>query len=174
MAWNYYWWNGVVTGGDYGSHEGCRPYSIKPCSQYPEGKCVGSAKTPACVSRCEASSLVYKTDKHFGQFAYRVPKDEKKIRAEIVKNGPVEAAFTVFADFMKYKGGVYEHVAGKALGGHAVKIIGFGVDKESGKKYWLVANSWSNKWGEEGYFRIARGQNECGFEGGIVAGNPKV
>ena len=44
--------------------------------------------------------------------------------------------------------GVYQHVSGAELGGHAVKIIGWGV--EDGTKYWLVANSWNNDWGDHG------------------------
>ena len=32
------------------------------------------------------------------------------------------------------------------LGGHAIKIIGFG--EEGGTKYWLVANSWNDEWGD--------------------------
>ncbi|CAN0524970.1 unnamed protein product, partial [Scytosiphon promiscuus] len=30
---------------------------------------------------------------------------------------------------------------GSYMGGHAVKIIGWGTDEESGEDYWLVANS---------------------------------
>ena len=41
-------------------------------------------------------------------------------------------------------------------GGHAIKIVGWGVEKKL--KYWTVANSWGVKWGEEGYFRLIRGQ----------------
>ncbi len=61
--------------------------------------------------------------------------------AEIMKNGPVESSFTVYADFPSYKSGVYQHVSGSELGGHAIKILGWGV--ENNTKYWLVANSWS-------------------------------
>jgi len=32
-------------------------------------------------------------------------------------------------------------VSGAQLGGHAIKILGWGVDQ--GTKYWLVANSWN-------------------------------
>lgn len=88
-------------------------------------------------------------------------------------NGPVEAAFTVYADFMSYKSGVYKHVSGQQLGGHAVKIYGWGTDAQSGMKYWLIANSWSNDWGENGSFRMIRGTNDCGIEGGVVGGLPK-
>jgi len=44
--------------------------------------------------------------------------------------------------------GVYKHEAGSALGGHAVKLMGWGVEK--GTPYWLVANSWNPDWGDKG------------------------
>jgi hypothetical protein len=68
----------------------------------------------------------------------------------------------VYADFLTYKSGVYQHKTGQFLGGHAVKIIGWGV--ENGVKYWLVANSWNADWGDHGFFKIIRGVDECGFE----------
>ena len=39
-------------------------------------------------------------------------------------NGPVEAAFMVFEDFLNYKSGVYQRVSGKFIGFHAVRILG--------------------------------------------------
>jgi len=42
-------------------------------------------------------------------------------------SGPVETAFTVYGDFFSYKRGIYHHVTGAKKGGHAVKIIGWGV-----------------------------------------------
>lgn len=48
--------------------------------------------------------------------------------------------------------GVYQHHGGKMDGGHAVKLIGWGVDKIRGKDvpYWLVVNSWNKDWGVNG------------------------
>ena len=58
--------------------------------------------------------------------------------------------------------------SGEPLGGHAVKMIGWGV--ENNIPYWICVNSWNNLWGEEGTFRILRGSNECGIESSCVAG----
>ena len=88
----------------------------------------------------------------------------------------MSAAFYVFSDFMHYDGGVYARTAGSSLiGGHVVKIIGWGNDVEGGD-YWVVANSWGQGqdashpgWGEDGYFRIVRGTEECAFEQRVEA-----
>ncbi|MCH1932465.1 hypothetical protein L9G16_20165, partial [Shewanella sp. A25] len=82
-------------------------------------------------------------------------------------HGPVEAGYSVYADFVTYKSGVDHHVTGEELGGHAVKISGWGV--EDGTPYWLIANQWNDTWGEKGLFKILRGEDECGIESEIVA-----
>ena len=47
-----------------------------------------------------------------------------------------------------YYPGVYKHETGGFLGGHAIKILGWGT--EDGSPYWLVANSWNEDWGDKG------------------------
>jgi hypothetical protein len=65
--------------------------------------------------------------------------------------------------------GVYKHFTGEEVGALVVKIIGWG-EEENGK-YWLVANSWGNEWGNlEGFFKIARGADHCGIESDVRAG----
>lgn len=73
-------------------------------------------------------------------------------------------------NFLNLFAGVYNYVAGEALGGHAVRILGWGVEIDS--PYWLVANSWNTDWGDKGFFKILRGNNECGIEENIQAGLP--
>lgn len=52
----------------------------------------------------------------------------------------------MYEDFPTYKSGIYQHVTGAQVGGHAVKIIGWGT--EGGVDYWLITNSWNEDWGE--------------------------
>lgn len=87
------------------------------------------------------------------------------MQKQLLTNGPISAQFAVFTDFEVYKSGVYQPSKGALpLGGHAVKVIGWGTDDNSHAPYWLVANSWTESWGEAGFFRILRGSDTCGFE----------
>jgi cathepsin B len=176
-AWSWFTQTGVVTGGNYNDSTWCAAYSLPNCDHHTTGKygpCPSSEyPTPACPSACDSDSSYttpYASDKHVFATSYSINSDATQIQQEILTNGPVEAAFTVYADFESYKGGVYSHVTGEELGGHAVKILGWGVDAATQTPYWLVANSWNEDWGEQGFFRIKRGSDECGIEDGIVAG----
>ena len=175
-AWQWWQDTGIVTGDLFGDNSSCKPYSLAPCDHHTTGKytpCPAVVPTPECTSTCNPSySTKYSDDKHFATDSFNVDSNVAAIQTEIMTNGPVEAAFTVYEDFLQYKTGVYKHVTGSVLGGHAVKILGWGV--ESGTPYWLVANSWNEDWGDKGFFRIYRGSNECGIEDEIVAGTPKL
>ncbi|CTQ86912.1 Peptidase C1A papain C-terminal domain-containing protein [Caenorhabditis elegans] len=131
--------------------------------------------TPKCEHHCTGNNsypIPYDQDKHFGASAYAIGRSAKQIQTEILAHGPVEVGFIVYEDFYLYKTGIYTHVAGGELGGHAVKMLGWGVD--NGTPYWLAANSWNTVWGEKGYFRILRGVDECGIESAAVAGMPDL
>jgi cathepsin B len=62
---------------------------------------------------------------------------------------------------MSYRGGVYRRKSSNLLGGHAVKIVGWGKDTD-GTEYWIVANSWNTTWGDKGYIRLAITGNDAG------------
>ncbi|XP_042905830.1 dipeptidyl peptidase 1 [Parasteatoda tepidariorum] len=101
--------------------------------------------------------------------------NEELMKMELVKNGPIAVSFEVYDDFTHYSGGIYHHTGLQSrfnpfmITNHAVLAVGYGADKKTGEKYWIVKNSWGETWGEKGYFRIRRGTDECSIESIAVA-----
>lgn len=174
-AWKWFTETGVVTGGDYNDQATCEPYPFPPCAHHVEPTADLPAcpsddySTPKCASACSVKSygVDYSKDKHLAKTSYSV-RTEQDMMQELVERGTLSVAMTVYEDFLSYTGGVYHHTSGKSLGGHAIKMIGYGV--ENGTPYWLCVNSWNYAWGDNGTFKIRRGSNECGIEGSVVAG----
>merc|ERR1711934_14351 len=107
----------------------------------------------------------------------RSSQDANEIAADLVATGLLSVALDATLAFQFYKKGVLDPSSHPILGGcaanttsdqlnHAVLLVGFGTD--GGKDYWTVKNSWGAKWGEEGYFRIIRGNNKCGIESEVT------
>ena len=174
-AWKYWNSTGITNGGLYGDNSTCQPYFLPPCDHYVQGSygdCPDYAETPVCKNNCDdGNKKDYISQMSYGLSAYSVS-GEKNIMQEIYENGPVEGSFYVFQDFVTYKSGIYKHVTGEHLGGHAIKIIGWGV--KNGVKYWQCVNSWNEEWGDKGFFKIIRGTNDCGIENYAYAGLPKM
>jgi cathepsin B len=177
-AWRWFTENGVSTGGDYadvGKGTTCKPYSMESCAHHvtpPEGMVACDTlpeyKTPECTNTCSEKNYgtPYTKDKYLAKSHYKI--DAENMQKELMEKGTLSVAMTVYEDFETYSSGVYQHVTGKSLGGHAIKMIGWGV--ENGTPYWLCVNSWNPTWGEGGMFKILRGKDECGIESSVVAG----
>ncbi|KAI6171127.1 Cysteine endopeptidase [Aphelenchoides bicaudatus] len=153
---------GVVSGGDYYHHEGCKPYPIKPESNDP-------IDSTSCSRKCQSTyAKNYYDDRFFiSDFVFLDP-SETLIKNEILTFGTVSARMDLYVDFLYYTGGVYSHQIGEGLGVHFVKIVGWGTT-DDGTKYWLGVNSFGHMWGEAGFFKILRGSNECGIEQGVIS-----
>lgn len=76
---------------------------------------------------------------------------------ELRDNGPFLMGLRIYEDFMNYASGIYTYETGDLVGGHAMKLVGFGEDQEFGF-YWVLQNQWSNDWGERGYIKIKEGE----------------
>ena len=72
-----------------------------------------------------------------------------------------------------YTGGLYCDDQTWEGTSHEVSVVGWGVDEETGEKYWNVRNSWGSHWGEQGFFRICKGVNNILIESSCAWGTPK-
>jgi len=173
--------------GKYGEDYGFVSEECNPYSSHPTGKCA----TKSSCRRYYATNYGYVG-------GYYGATNEPLMRLALVRNGPVAVGFEVYDDFMSYRSGVYHHTFNVdhvnqlskllnpsvhldetvtkwdpfQLTNHAVLVVGYGTDNKTGEDYWTVKNSWGTTWGEEGYFRIRRGVDECGIESLAVESTP--
>lgn len=122
------------------------------CSEqsYPYTAVQGTCQT-TCESVAKISSF---TD---------VPANNEQALLQAVSKNPVSVAIEADQEaFQFYSGGVFNAACGTQLD-HGVLVVGYGHDSTSNLDFWIVKNSWGNTWGEQGYIRIVRGQNECGI-----------
>lgn len=89
---------------------------------------------------------------------YKKLTDHKAMKSWIHTKSPLIAGMSLHADILLYGRGIYSPVLGHEVGGHCVCVVGYSDDYGA----WLCKNSWSNNWGENGYFWIKYG--ECGID----------
>jgi len=70
-----------------------------------------------------------------------------------------------------YTGGIFVDPTYPTGINHDISVVGWG--EENGVKYWNVRNSWGSYWGEEGFFRVIRGENHIMIEEDCSWGNPR-
>ncbi|KAH8344312.1 hypothetical protein KR084_009521 [Drosophila pseudotakahashii] len=94
--------------------------------------------------------------------------NETAMQEWLLSNGPISIGINANA-MQFYRGGVshpWKALCSKKNLDHGVLVVGYGVsDYPNFHKtlpYWIVKNSWGPRWGEQGYYRVYRGDNTCG------------
>ena len=93
------------------------------------------------------------------------PNNENLLKYAVASQ-PVSVSIQAnLSSFRFYKKGVYQDENCGTDLDHGVLVVGYG--EEMGLPYWLVKNSWSTKWGDNGYIKILRNYKEntgmCGI-----------
>lgn len=84
-----------------------------------------------------------------------------------LQKGPLLVGVGMPADFFAYAGGIHDGHNCDSNMVHAMLLVGYGI--QDGKEFWVLQNSFSRDWGEDGYFRLlASAPSEC-FNAVIVA-----
>lgn len=114
--------------------EACAPYTMG-----------ANGQDVSCSSICADSSSRSQKVASFKAYS-----GADQVKAALA-HGPVVTTMEVYSDFVLYSSGIYKHVSGDILGGHAISIVGYNdVDR-----YWIIRNSWSTFWGENGYAMVS-------------------
>lgn len=90
--------------------------------------------------------------------------DADALKVALFKKGPVAVSIDAsHRSFVFYSHGVYfEPACGNTTDAldHAVLAVGYG--SLDGEPYWLIKNSWSTYWGNDGYILMSMRDNNCG------------
>uniref|UniRef100_A0A224XJ52 Putative cathepsin l n=1 Tax=Panstrongylus lignarius TaxID=156445 RepID=A0A224XJ52_9HEMI len=99
--------------------------------------------------------------------------DENALKAAVAFVGPISAAMDARQlSFQFYASGIYHEPNCKVNRlNRGVLIVGYGTEND--QDYWLVKNSCSTIWGQDGYMKVARNKhNHCGIAS--AASYPKL
>lgn len=92
------------------------------------------------------------------------PNDPVALKTALVNQGPISIGIdAAHKSLVFYDHGLYfEPECGHGVDDldHAVLLVGYGTYK--GEDYWLVKNSWSTYWGNDGYVLMSQKDNNCG------------
>ena len=120
----------------------CMPYQEE--QQYCSYRCSDGGKTAYDKYYCREGSIT-------------IAVNYEEIKRELVMNGPLLMGLQIMEDFMSYESGIYQYTTGENIGGHAMKLVGYGEDEEHGL-YWELQNQWTESWGEDGFIKIKHGE----------------
>lgn len=112
-------------------------------------------------SECKHSKF-NQTPVHLKTYFYLPSNDEELLKHAVYKSGPISVSIDIdHESFMRYSSGVFNEPNCTTAPNHALLLVGYG--RENGKDFWILKNSFGEKWGELGYMRIARNENLCGI-----------
>ena len=78
---------------------------------------------------------------------HTIQEQEERMMAEIYNRGPIACGISVTEELYKhYKGGVFYDKTNATEIDHDISVVGYGVDRDTGLKYWLIRNSWGTYW----------------------------
>ena len=110
---------------------------------------------------CPANMPAFNQGARITNSYYTYRGDENLMKKLVYQHGAVVAGVKSEGPFGRYRGGVFAGCPPTTKIDHAISVVGYG--RERGVDYWLIKNSWSSRWGQNGYIKLKRGVNMCGI-----------
>lgn len=175
---------GIVTGGAYGSFEGCKPYEHipncgNPCAldiytKHPNPhNCWQVCRNPLYRTSYQDDIIKAKSvywiipnsinSVFFSRLMTRIDalmeannlNYTAMLKLELLINGPLVACFTIYDEFLHYKSGIYQFRTSALTNELYGHCVKLvGWGEENNTPYWIYLNSWGRDWGENGFFRV--------------------
>eukprot|EP00743_Colponemidia_sp_Colp-15_P009909 GILK01010867.1.p1 GENE.GILK01010867.1~~GILK01010867.1.p1 ORF type:complete len:328 (-),score=11.54 GILK01010867.1:121-1104(-) len=147
VAWDYTTQNGGMTEEwmySYQSYWGTTP------------SCIYSATNPQTKPFVQTSGYSVTSPRN----------DVDSVLQSLFVNGPLAISVDA-SNWNNYESGIYNgcDYANNISMDHAVQLVGYGTDAALGSDYWIVRNSWSASFGEQGFIRLVRESTpKCGWD----------
>jgi uncharacterized protein with beta-barrel porin domain len=114
---------------------------------------------------------------------YRIPPNDIETTKRVLQRfGAVRVSVLVDLDFNYYQAGdIFQNtdtaadstLPYKSSSNHAVSLVGWEDDPgDNGMGYWILRNSWSTGWGEDGYMRIRYTSAKANMKGTYILYEP--
>jgi len=114
---------------------------------------------PYLSDDCNAAKEKFEKVASIVSFSNVTENDEADLRRALVKQ-PVSVSINAKCDaFMNYGGGVLDDDCGGGVQQIDHSVLAVGYDTSAKDPYYIVKNSWSEGWGENGYVRMKIGEN---------------
>ena len=132
---------------------------------------------PGHPCKWDKSKVIKGTDTGFTNVTSPAHNDEEQLAAYIFANGPVNSGVDASVFGLREKGCeakgdcfITTDMCKKSTKGidHSITLVGFGTDDTNGD-YWIIKNSWSTKFGNDGFIKMARGYKDEAHETGGCA-----
>ena len=151
--------------GNYSDDDGGVPLYCEPESTQGQGS----------DKLCNGESSTVKYAMSISNWTDVSSSDSLEIAQSLVDIGPLSIVLDA-SKLQFYKSGIFNPPKCGTAMNHAVLMVGFGtgVDEDTGDDlpFWTVKNSWGADYGEDGYFRIVRTDDEgtCGINLAVTSG----
>ena len=95
--------------------------------------------------------------------AYKTVSGESSMASYVESTGPLSVCLDA-SSWNSYTGGIMTSASCKSSSlklDHAIQLVGY--NTEGDVPYWIVRNSWTTDWGEDGFIYLKMGENTCGI-----------